>query len=97
MANNFSVNEHTHRRFNPLTEEWLLVSPHRNKRPWQGQQELNQWLASPIHDPTCFLCPGNPRAGGERNPAYQQTFVFTNDFAALTPSVPAAPAAVWAR
>lgn len=87
----FSVNEHTHRRFNPLTGEWLLISPHRTKRPWQGQQEPNQWSDSPAHDPKCYLCPGNARVGGEQNPAYNTTYVFTNDFAALMPEVPAAP------
>jgi len=87
----FSVNEHTHRRFNPLLGEWLLVSPHRNKRPWQGQQEPNQWPESAGHDPKCFLCPGNTRVGGELNPPYKTTYVFTNDFAALMPQVPDAP------
>jgi UDPglucose--hexose-1-phosphate uridylyltransferase len=87
----FSVNQHPHRRLNPLTGEWLLVSPHRTLRPWQGQQELSQWLESPVHDPACYLCPGNLRAGGLHNPEYQSTFVFTNDFAALMPEVPAAP------
>lgn len=88
----FSVNDHPHRRFNPLTGEWLLVSPQRNKRPWQGQQEPNQWPDSPAHDPKCYLCAGNERIGGERNPDYPTTFVFTNDFAALMPEVPIAPA-----
>lgn len=88
----FSVNDHTHRRFNPLTGEWLLISPHRTKRPWQGQQEPNQWPESLAHDPNCYLCPGNARVGGEKNPAYTTTYVFTNDFAALMPEVPAAPA-----
>ncbi len=92
MSQDFSVNDHPHRRFNPLTGEWLLVSPHRTKRPWQGQQEVNQWPQSPSHDPQCYLCAGNARVGGERNPNYQTTFVFTNDFAALMPEVPAAPA-----
>lgn len=87
----FSVNDHPHRRLNPLTGDWLLVSPHRTKRPWQGQQEANHWPSSPAHDPACYLCAGNVRAGGEVNPAYKTTFVFTNDFAALMPSVPAAP------
>jgi len=87
----FSVNEHTHRRFNPLSGEWLLISPHRTKRPWQGQQEPNQWPESGAHDPNCYLCPGNARVGGERNPDYKTTFVFTNDFAALMPAVPDAP------
>ncbi len=87
----FSVNEHTHRRFNPLAGEWLLVSPHRNKRPWQGQQEPSQWSESTSHDPGCFLCPRNKRIGGELNPDYKTTYVFNNDFAALTPQVPSAP------
>lgn len=91
MNNEFSVNEHPHRRYNPLTGEWLLVSPHRTKRPWQGQQEQYQWLESPVHDPECYLCAGNKRAGGEVNPDYTTTFVFTNDFAALMPDVPPAP------
>lgn len=91
MSGKFSVNEHPHRRFNPLTGEWLLVSPHRTKRPWQGQQELNQWPDSPAHDPDCYLCPGNKRVGGEVNPNYLTTYVFTNDFAALLPEVPDAP------
>ena len=87
----FSVNDHTHRRFNPLLGEWLLVSPHRSKRPWQGQQEPSQWNESAAHDPNCFLCPRNKRAGGELNPDYKTTYVFTNDFAALTADVPEAP------
>lgn len=91
MPGNFSVNEHPHRRFNPLTGEWLLVSPHRNKRPWQGQQELNPWPDNPAYDPGCYLCPGNHRAAGARNPDYSTTYVFTNDFAALMPGVPEAP------
>lgn len=91
MSQEFSVNDHPHRRFNPLMGEWLLVSPHRTKRPWQGQQEANQWPQSQSHDPQCYLCPGNARVGGEQNPDYRTTFVFTNDFAALMPEVPAAP------
>lgn len=92
MKESFSVNEHPHRRYNPLLGEWLLISPHRTKRPWQGQQEHNQWPDSPSHDATCYLCAGNVRAGGEINPQYKTTFVFTNDFAALMPEVPEAPA-----
>lgn len=91
MSDTFSVNDHPHRRFNPITGEWLLVSPHRTKRPWQGQQEPNVWPDSPAYDPSCYLCPGNLRVGGEVNPAYSNTFVFTNDFAALMPEVPDAP------
>lgn len=93
MSQEFSVNDHPHRRYNPLTGEWLLVSPHRTKRPWQGQQEVNPWPQSQSHDPGCYLCPGNARVGGEHNPDYHTTFVFTNDFAALMPQVPAAPQA----
>jgi UDPglucose--hexose-1-phosphate uridylyltransferase len=78
-----------HRRFNPLTREWVLVSPHRTKRPWQGQVEEAAAEAQPVYDPSCYLCPGNARAGGARNPAYQSTFVFDNDFAALKPDTPA--------
>lgn len=91
MKEEFSVNEHPHRRYNPLLGEWLLISPHRTKRPWQGQQEQNQWHEGPSHDPACYLCAGNTRAGGEVNPAYETTYVFTNDFAALMPAVPDAP------
>ena len=74
-----------HRRFNPLTREWVLVSPHRTERPWQGQVEDAPDEALPEYDPACYLCPGNSRAGGVRNPVYPSTFVFDNDFAALKP------------
>lgn len=74
-----------HRRFNPLTQEWVLVSPHRARRPWQGQVEKAPPANLPQYDPSCYLCPGNERAGGVKNPAYTETFAFTNDFAALLP------------
>ena len=74
-----------HRRLNVLTGEWVLVSPHRAQRPWQGQVEDSPAEDLPGYVPECYLCPGNERAGGERNPTYESTYAFTNDFAALRP------------
>ncbi len=84
----FNLNDHPHRRFNPLTGEWILVSPHRTKRPWQGQVEKIQEEKRSSYDPKCYLCPGNERAGGVNNPNYKNTFVFTNDFSALIKDTP---------
>ena len=84
----FNLSDHPHRRYNPLTDEWVVVSPHRTRRPWQGQVETPPPETRPAYDPMCYLCPGNPRAGGARNPEYSGTFVFDNDFAALMPDVP---------
>ncbi len=74
-----------HRRYNPLTGEWVLVSPHRLDRPWQGDVAAAVVASRPAYDPHCYLCPGNERAGGKRNPPYQSTFAFDNDFPALLP------------
>ncbi len=82
------LTEDPHRRFNPLTNEWVLVSPHRATRPWQGEVAPLPTAKEPAYDPTCYLCPGNSRAGGVHNPAYTNTFVFDNDFAALKLDTP---------
>jgi len=74
-----------HRRWNPLRREWVLVSPQRTQRPWQGQTETVVSAPSLQYDPSCYLCPGNARANGERTPKYDSTYVFENDFAALQP------------
>jgi UDPglucose--hexose-1-phosphate uridylyltransferase len=74
-----------HRRLNQLSGEWVLVSPHRSVRPWQGQTEERSAPAALAYDPQCYLCPGNRRAGGAVNPHYESTFVFDNDFPALVP------------
>ncbi|MBN1440477.1 MAG: UDP-glucose--hexose-1-phosphate uridylyltransferase [Anaerolineales bacterium] len=84
--------EQPHRRLNLLTGEYVLVSPHRTRRPWQGRIESVPGSVRPAYDPACYLCPGNARAGGARNPEYDGTFVFDNDFAALLPTKNPQPA-----
>lgn len=84
----FDANELPHRRYNTLTGEYVLVSPHRTKRPWSGQTEDTAEDKRPEHDPNCYLCPGNTRANGELNPDDKDVFVFTNDFAALMEDAP---------
>ncbi len=82
----FHLQSIPHRRFNPLTREWVLVSPHRTQRPWLGKVEQSVTTEQLSYDPSCYLCPGNERAGGKRNPKYASTFVFDNDYAALLPN-----------
>jgi len=82
-----------HRRLNPLTREWVLVSPHRTQRPWLGKVEKATQSSALQYDPDCYLCPGNSRAGGARNPQYDHTFVFDNDYPALLPEASSVHAA----
>lgn len=89
MENNMNFNEDPHRRLNILTGEWVKVSPHRTKRPWNGQVEKLPLDKLPSYDPECYLCPGNTRSGGVENPDYKETFVFDNDFMAILPDTEA--------
>jgi UDPglucose--hexose-1-phosphate uridylyltransferase len=82
------IQQYSHRRLNILTGEWILVAPHRTKRPWQGHQENKAEKKEVAYDPACYLCPGNTRANGLTNPAYNTTFSFVNDFSALIDQVP---------
>lgn len=82
------LDNHPHRRFNPLTGAWTLVAVGRTKRPWSGKLEPGSSDTRPAYDPDCYLCPRNTRAGGAPNPDYEGTFVFTNDFASLRPGTP---------
>jgi UDPglucose--hexose-1-phosphate uridylyltransferase len=88
MPNNLLLSD-PHRRYNPLKDEWVLVSPQRTKRPWQGKCEEAQKEKGPVHDPSCYMCPGNVRAGGAQNPKYTNTYVFPNDFPAMIDASPA--------
>ena len=82
------LNKNPHRRYNILTGEWILVSPHRTKRPWQGKTEKDHSTKKETYDPSCYLCPGNTRASGETNPDYKEPYSFVNDFSALLPDTP---------
>ena len=84
----FDYIENPHRRYNPLNGEWILVSPHRSKRPWQGLVEKVIEEKRPEYDPKCYLCPGNERVGGEKNPDYKDVYSFQNDFSALLQDTP---------
>lgn len=95
----FAVSDHPHRRFDPLADRWVMVSPHRAKRPWLGAEDAPDPVAAPAYDPNCYLCPGNRRASGEHNPDYAGPYVFANDFPAILPghSQPPIAADVFSR
>ncbi|GGH13586.1 UDP-glucose--hexose-1-phosphate uridylyltransferase [Silvibacterium dinghuense] len=80
-----------HRRYNPLRREWVLISPHRTQRPWQGEVNPSSGFSDVHYDPSCYLCPGNTRAGGHVTPPYESVYIFDNDYAALLPDSPAPP------
>src|SRR5262249_31967497 len=85
---NLDLSKHPHRRFNSLLRDWVLVSPHRTQRPWQGRTEDTPPANIPQYDSSCYMCPGNQRATGAENPEYKNAFVFDNDFPALLPDTP---------
>jgi UDPglucose--hexose-1-phosphate uridylyltransferase len=85
---NNMIQQFSHRRFNILTGEWILVAPHRTKRPWQGHEEAKAEKNAIEHDPACYLCPGNTRANGTVNPDYRSTYTFVNDFSSIMPDIP---------
>lgn len=84
----FDLTQHPHKRLNILTGEWILVSPHRTKRPWQGKTEAKGNNERPAYDDSCYLCPGNKRSDGAENPAYTGPYAFTNDYSALLNDTP---------
>ncbi|HZD48039.1 MAG TPA: UDP-glucose--hexose-1-phosphate uridylyltransferase [Silvibacterium sp.] len=83
-----SASQFPHRRYNPLRRQWVLVSPHRTQRPWQGEVNPSSGFSNVHYDPECYLCPGNKRAGGHITPRYESVFIFDNDYAALLPDSP---------
>jgi UDPglucose--hexose-1-phosphate uridylyltransferase len=94
-SNRVLLIDRPHRRYNALTGDWIFVSPHRTRRPWRGREELSaKPLPTPLHDPECYLCPGNLRANGERNPTYHTTHVFPNDYPAFLPNNPSIDASL---